>query len=416
MSDENKPEVQEEVKVEQVAESEKVEVKEEAQPEPEKTKRKLDRDDIRGTIKAAMKGEKVDYKDYNEQKLTRERKAKPVAGPVEEVKQAEPEAPAKAETPLVEAPEKPAGPVGAEQPPEPFAMPISWAKEKAQYWEKLPREVQAYVKSREDERDNYLNRIKSEHDTATRYVTDVAKVIEPHTPLLKSIGVNPIQAIEAVMSDAAIAYVGTPQQKIDLVKRVFQTTGLNPAEVFGEGIDNPANTGVNGASSSAELATLRAQLQAAHAQLDAVRQQSEQTQLSTVRNSVATTVSELASEKGADGKVLRPYFEQLQSPIAKIAKSLTDYEIGLGKQPDYRAILAEAYEIALSRDPEIKAQREAEAKAELQRKNEEAARAAKAKAMNTPKVTGIAGISQKEGKPRSFREELQARLAQANGE
>jgi hypothetical protein len=271
--------------------------------------------------------------------------------------------------------------------------------------------VQAKVKAREDERDNYVNRIKSEHDTATRYVSDVARAIEPHNGLLRSLNVNPITAIEAVMNDAAVAYVGTLEQKKDLIARVMQTAGLTLADLNNT-VDNSANPGNNGAShsSSAELAALQARLRVAEAQLQDKEQQSQQSQLSSVRTKVADVVTSLMTEKGQDGKPLRPHFDKLQLPIAKIAKSIRDFEVGQGNDPDYRDIMQQAYEIAVSRDPEIKAAKEAEQREQEQRKRDEAARAVKAQAMSTPKATGINGTAPANARPVSFREALTQEL------
>ena len=284
-------------------------------------------------------------------------------------------------------------------------MPASWRKEDAEIWGKVPRDVQAKIKSREDEREVYVNRIKSEHDTSTRYVRDVAEAIKPHDGLLRSLNVNPIQAIGAVMNDAAIAYIGTPQQKRDLVMRVMQTSGLTPQDLLDNGAEAGQPTG-NGQGSSAELQALQARLRVAEAQRLEIEQQFSQREVGIRRTQLASTVSELMAEKGADGKPIRPFFEKLQDSIALYAKSMADAEKARGIEPDYRPILDLAYTLAEAKSPDVQNMKKAEAAELERRKKEEAERLAKAKAMSTPKASGAVGASVNGNKNKPFKELL----------
>ncbi len=300
----------------------------------------------------------------------------------------------KVDAPEVKATEPVATVAGTEKPPEPYELPKSWGKDYQEAWGKLPRDLQAQVTKREGERDLEVRRAHASRDQAAAAVQSIAKVLEPHKSLMDALGTKPNDVIAAVLSDARVAYTGSREEKIGLVGRILQTTGLSLQDLTGD--QESSNTSqVRG--SSAELASANARLAEMQAQLDEMRRQADQRVASIQDNWSNELIRAVAFETDSAGNPVRPHFDRLQSHIAALTTSL------VAQGNDARTALVSAYDLAVAADPQA-----AEEKRSLQqrvweeevRKKAEQERLERAKALSAP---GGSGVAQSNGGLRQFK-------------
>ncbi len=283
---------------------------------------------------------------------------------------------------------------GTEKPPEPYEMPKSWGKDFQEAWGKLPRDLQAQVTKRENDRDVEVRRAQASRDQAAAAVQSIAKVIEPHKSLMDALGAKPNDVIAAVLSDARVAYTGSRDEKIGLVSRILQTTGLSLQDLTGEQ-ESSNNSPVRG--SSAELASANARLAEMQAQLDEMRRQADQRVASIQDDRSHELIRAVAFETDSAGNPVRPHFDRLQSHIAALTTSL------VAQGQDARTALITAYDLAVAADPQAAEERrtlQQRTWEEEVRKKTEQERLERAKALSAP---GGSGVAQSNGGLRQFK-------------
>ena len=116
-----------------------------------------------------------------------------------------------------------------EQPPIEAALqpaaekaPASWRPAVREHWAKLPPEVQVEVTKRERETAVALQ----ESAGARRLAEQVQQVTAPYMPFLRAEGVEPLQAINSLLSHAQVLRQGTPEVKGKAIAQWIQQFGV----------------------------------------------------------------------------------------------------------------------------------------------------------------------------------------------
>lgn len=256
--------------------------------------------------------------------------------------------------------------------PEKFGIkrPDSWKKELWSIWDKLDagetltREEQKqflqYIPERESQYQSGVSTYKAEWDRAKPLI----EAMSPYQPMLQQAGIQPEQAVAALMQNhQALAY-GTPQQKLETFARLSQEYGVPLNELLIQGEDGKVY--INQQYFKAQQQAKQPNAVTPQDVDRIVAQRMQQVQ-------VQAAVSQFQSAKDKDGQPLYPHFETVKQTMDGLLRSglATDlhgaYESALAL-PQHRA-LYEAQQTA-KREAEDAAKRaEAAAKAERARHN-----------------------------------------------
>lgn len=159
--------------------------------------------------------------------------------PVVESKTEEPVVEVKAEEPVVKAepvkvapkpaPTKltPKPPVQAAPAPQVgrFKPPQSWRPAVRDHWGKLPAEVQEEVTKRETE----VSRALVQSAAARKFADEFGSVVRPFEHLIRTSGVDPLKAVQNLMTTAASLQTGTPAQKAQVISNIIKAYGVDIA-------------------------------------------------------------------------------------------------------------------------------------------------------------------------------------------
>lgn len=120
---------------------------------------------------------------------------------------------------------KPA-PKGGAAPLDPIAYPKSWKQDHAGLWDKVPRQLQEYVTGTREK--DYLDGLEQYKAGHTQYA-QFAEVLQPYMPRINSLGMQPVEAIRALMNADWALSQGTLEQKLAMVGQICQNYGIDPS-------------------------------------------------------------------------------------------------------------------------------------------------------------------------------------------
>lgn len=99
------------------------------------------------------------------------------------------------------------------QPAQPQKAPASWRPEEREGWEKIDPRHQAAISRREGEVNTVLQRTAA----ARQFAQEMAQVIQPFMPMIQEDNSTPMQAVQNMMTYAAILRTAPPAQKAKAV-------------------------------------------------------------------------------------------------------------------------------------------------------------------------------------------------------
>jgi hypothetical protein len=108
-----------------------------------------------------------------------------------------------------------------------FAPPNTWKAEAKAEWDKLPPSVQKYVTEREAE----IHKGFTRFDEDRHFGKQIRDVITPHLPAVHSLGLQPAQAVQALLNADHTLRTGSPQQKTQLFSQLAGQYGVNIGQV-----------------------------------------------------------------------------------------------------------------------------------------------------------------------------------------
>lgn len=244
--------------------------------------------------------------------------------------------------------------------PDKFALPPQYAKAgiKAK-WSELPPEVRQELHERETDFHKQLTRQDEERVFGKR----VREVVAPYEGFIKSLGAEPIQAVDYLIKTDYALRTAPPEQRRELFIKAARDYGINLFEGDGQ---------QQAAQGDPRYDTLQQRLD----RLESDRQAAIQQQQLAEQRSIEQQISDFSS---------RPenvFFDRVQPMMAALLES---------GQADS---LEKAYEMAVYADPETRAlqlaaQAEQSQRTILQQKSAEAAKARSA----SVSVTGAPGLT-----------------------
>lgn len=174
--------------------------------------------------------------------------------------------------------------------------PKSWPKDMHEHWGKTPKEVQAYWTQREKQMLDGLEQYKE----AAGFAKTFKDVITPFAPLLQEQGLNPPQAVQALLHAQQRLTKGTPEQRMTAYTELGQRLGLSTA------------TGsVSATPMDPTLEALQRQVQAMASNLT----MREQAELQEAQTKITKEVDTFASDPA------HPYFADVADDIVLLLKT-----------------------------------------------------------------------------------------------
>ena len=122
----------------------------------------------------------------------------------------------------------PAAPVEpAPEPPVWERPPASWKKDYHEVWQTADPKLKEYAWQREEEMKKGVEPLLSK----AQFADQIQQAIEPYQNNLKTLGIAPPQAIQALMNADNVLRHGTPQQKAQMFSTLSQQYGVNLGEI-----------------------------------------------------------------------------------------------------------------------------------------------------------------------------------------
>lgn len=298
--------------------------------------------------------------------------------------EAQTETPAPA-TPATEQPSQVAKEAPKAEEPE-IPAPNSWRKETKDIWKQLPKELQAEIARREQDRERYFFRESSR----LKNLKEVEEIFQPYINELHARGATPAQVVRQLVAFNNMY----EQDPVGTIRQMMQAKGLTV-----EALQDAAQ------QADPKYESLTKELQ----ELRAWREQLQQTQEQTAHSATVEMIQAFGHEVGQDGKPLRPYFDEVLPTMRPLAATLKAENPGASGEE----ILQAAYECALWIHPDVRQklldQEVKQREAKRLEEQKELARKARNSAVSVSGAPGGA-VSQAQT-PQSTREMLEAAFA-----
>ena len=220
----------------------------------------------------------------------------------------------------------------------------TWRKEAAALFPTLPKAVQDEILKREED---IFKGIEGYRQRA-EFGDSLKVVLDPYMPILSQYNISPQAQVKDMMQSHYILAFGTPQQKQEMVQRVFKDYNLDPAWLTGQSQSSEPPAWVDPA-----VEDLRSQVKNLQSSLSSMTEQQQQA----YRAEVTKKVEAFAT----DPKNI--YFVELADDIAQLIRSKVCTTV------------EEAYERALWANPAVRAK-----ELKRQAKDKQAAERAEAEA------------------------------------
>lgn len=105
--------------------------------------------------------------------------------------------------------------------------PASWKKDYHEVWQTADPKLKEYAWQREEEMKRGVEPLLSK----AQFADQIQQAIEPYQNNLKTLGIEPPQAIKALMDADNVLRHGTPQQKAQMFATLSQQYGVNLSEI-----------------------------------------------------------------------------------------------------------------------------------------------------------------------------------------
>jgi hypothetical protein len=115
----------------------------------------------------------------------------------------------------------------APEPPVWERPPASWKKDYHEVWQTADPKLKEYAWQREEEMKKGVEPLLSK----AQFADQIQQAIEPYQNNLKTLGIAPPQAIQALMNADNVLRHGTPQQKAQMFSTLSQQYGVNLSEI-----------------------------------------------------------------------------------------------------------------------------------------------------------------------------------------
>ena len=115
----------------------------------------------------------------------------------------------------------------APEPPVWERPPASWKKDYHEVWQTADPKLKEYAWQREEEMKKGVEPLLSK----AQFADQIQQAIEPYQNNLKTLGIAPPQAIQALMNADNVLRHGTPQQKAQMFSTLSQQYGVNLNEI-----------------------------------------------------------------------------------------------------------------------------------------------------------------------------------------
>ena len=115
----------------------------------------------------------------------------------------------------------------APEPPVWDRPPASWKKDYHEVWQTADPKLKEYAWQREEEMKKGVEPLLSK----AQFADQIQQAIEPYQNNLKTLGIAPPQAIQALMNADNVLRHGTPQQKAQMFSTLSQQYGVNLGEI-----------------------------------------------------------------------------------------------------------------------------------------------------------------------------------------
>lgn len=272
----------------------------------------------------------------------------------------------------------------------PVLAPASWAAEKKQQWAKVPRDLQEEIARVDLDTRRQLQRVSEEAAQVKRTWAEVEQTLAPRMEQFRAARVTPGQVFANFMQW---------QDKLDAdpksgLRELAQTYGLDIRQLAEEEAQRPQDPPY--------VREMRQQIQQMQGLLQNKQQAEQQAKAQAIQNELAF----FASEKDAQGNLLRPYLDAVADDMAPILQTLRAQH----PNASAKSLLEQAYSKAIwlneqTREIELTKQRAASQSPE---RIERAKRASKL-------VNGHARANHSERRPDDIRGELEAAWAEHEG-
>lgn len=238
-----------------------------------------------------------------------------------------PDTPPAADEPVVEA--KPEDAANTQQAAEPVQAPQHWSEADRQTFTKLTPEGQAFLLRRHKEMEADYTRKTQENAEAVRVGTTAIRNIDPAIQAeIREAGISVDKFVENLIGFHRLS----SQNPVEFVRQIVAALNVDPAKIFSAQPQAPGGQPVPDDPIATRLQNLERFVTGEVQQ----RQQ-------TLQQSARTTIEQFSSEKDASGNPLRPHFEKVRTVMARL----------MSVDPDMD--LPTAYEVAVFRDPELRA-------------------------------------------------------------
>ena len=251
--------------------------------------------------------------------------------------------------------------------------PSTWKPAAREKWNALDPDIRAEILRREGESHQGFAQIKPDLE----FGKAMRAAVDPYRMLIESEGGTPERAVAGLLQTAAMLRVGQPDQKAAEVAKLIKTYSIP--------IDR-LNAYLEGQPAPQQQQEFR----------DPRFDQFLQNQERQAMQENETVVERWIGEADAQGKPLRPYYQDVAALMQNLLPGIRDENPGLGKTE----ILQKAYDSAVWANPETRALVQAAQMSELEATRREdnlrrTAEAKKAASVNVPRRGGLPAAAPK---------------------
>ena len=252
--------------------------------------------------------------------------------------------------------------------------PTTWTAEAKSKYSDLPSWAKKEVHKREEDVLRGITNLKQQGEFATR----IEKTIAPYQAMLSSKGVQPEQAVSAMLNTLYTLETASPQQKAALIRDL--ATRYNADMSVLSSAPDPKQ---------AELSRYIAPLEQQVRQLQQVIQSQQQSGQQAALNQANAEIEEFATALDESGKPKHPYFSNVSDIMVSFIES--------GRA----TTLKDAYDLAAWSDPSVRALllSEQTKQMEAKRKEDDRKRLEKSKKANKPNIERRGSHETTKGKP-----------------
>ena len=272
--------------------------------------------------------------------------------------------------------------------------PQAWKPEAREYWKQLPEPVRREVVRHAQAANDAI----SQNVEARKFSEAVQRTIAPFEHFIKAEGSNPVQAIDNLMSTAALLRTGTSEQIAQLVAQITNQFGVGR---FGNDFISRLDGALAGrvpAQVNPEVAAVKAQFEQELAPLRQMQQQIAMQQQMAMQQQDMAVNSEIDQ------------FSQQAEFLNDVRLEMADI-IDMAANRGVNYSLQQAYDIACRSHPEISRVMQQRDQARFAQSTNQNTRRAKAAAVS---VGGAPSIGESGQSPNNLRDSIELAIAKGS--